>query len=38
MSELQFVLSVTLAVWIGVFVYLLHLDSRLRGAQRREKV
>ncbi|HSW58173.1 MAG TPA: CcmD family protein [Dehalococcoidales bacterium] len=38
MGELVFVLAATLATWIGLFVYLLRLDLKVREAGRREKI
>lgn len=38
MGELGYVLAVTLVTWIGLFLYLLRLDLKLREAERREEV
>lgn len=38
MGELSFVLAATLVTWIGLFLYMLRLDLKLREAERREKV
>jgi CcmD family protein len=38
MGELGYVLAATLVTWIGLFLYMLRLDLRLREAERREKV
>jgi len=38
MGELGYVLAATLVTWLGLFVYLLRIDLRLREAERREKV
>jgi len=38
MGELGYVLAVTLVTWIGLFLYLLRLDLKVREAERREEV
>lgn len=38
MGELGYVLAVTLVTWIGLFLYLLRLDLKLREAERREEL
>jgi CcmD family protein len=38
MGELGYVLAATLVTWIGLFLYMLRLDLKLREAERREKV
>jgi len=38
MGELGYVLAVTLVTWIGLFLYLLRLDLKLREAECREEV
>ncbi|MBT9173411.1 MAG: hypothetical protein DDT21_01812 [Syntrophomonadaceae bacterium] len=38
MSELNFVLAVTLITWTGLFLYILRVDLKVREANRREKV
>jgi CcmD family protein len=35
---LSYVLAVTLITWLGLFLYLLRLDLRLREAERREEI
>jgi len=37
-SELNFVLAVTLITWTGLFLYILRVDLKVREANRREKV
>ncbi|MBS3873199.1 MAG: CcmD family protein [Firmicutes bacterium] len=38
MGELGFVLAATLVTWLGLFIYLLRIDIRLREAERREEL
>lgn len=38
MSELGFVLAVTLITWIGLFAYVLKVDLKVREAERREEI
>ncbi|MBS4022138.1 MAG: CcmD family protein [Dethiobacter sp.] len=38
MSELNFVLGVTLITWLGVFIYLFRIDRKVKEAQRREEI
>lgn len=38
MGELGYVLAVTLITWIGVFLYLLRVDLKVREAERREEI
>ena len=35
---LSYVLAATLITWLGLFLYLLRLDLRLREAERREEI
>jgi len=35
---LNFVLAVTLVTWIGLFLYILRVDLKVREAERREKI
>ena len=38
MSEWLFVLAATLVTWIGLFLYMLRVDLKLREAERREEI
>jgi CcmD family protein len=38
MSELNYVLGVTLITWLGLFVYLFRIDRKVKEAERREEV
>lgn len=38
MGELIFVLAATLATWVGLFLYMLRLDLKLREVERREEI
>jgi len=38
MSEWRFVLAATLVTWIGLFLYMLRVDLKLREAERREEI
>ncbi len=38
MGELGFVLAVTLIGWVGLFLYVLRVDMKLREVERREEV
>lgn len=38
MSELGFVLAVTLITWVGLFLYVLRVDLKVKEAERREEV
>jgi len=38
MSELLFVLAATLTIWVGLFLYMLRLDLKLREVERREEI
>ncbi|NLZ39249.1 MAG: CcmD family protein [Firmicutes bacterium] len=35
---LSFVLAVTLVTWIGLFLYILRVDLKVREAERREEI
>ena len=35
---LQFVLAVTLITWVGLFLYLVRVDLKVKGAERREEI
>ena len=37
MTDLYFVLAATLATWLGLFLYILRVDLKIREAERREK-
>ncbi|NLN07783.1 MAG: CcmD family protein [Firmicutes bacterium] len=37
-DELIFVLAVTLVTWLGLFLYLLRLELKLKEAERREEI
>ncbi len=36
MSDLYVVLSVTLLTWVGIFLYLLKMDARIRELEKNE--
>lgn len=38
MGELGFVLAVTLLTWVGLFLYVLRVDLKVREAERREEI
>ncbi|MHB1255156.1 MAG: CcmD family protein [Dethiobacteraceae bacterium] len=38
MGELGFVLAVTLICWVGLFLYVLRMDMKLREVERREEI
>ncbi|MBS3887347.1 MAG: CcmD family protein [Firmicutes bacterium] len=38
MGELGFVLAVTLIGWVGLFLYVLRMDMKLREVERREEI
>jgi len=38
MSDLNFVLAVTLITWTGLFFYVVRVDLKIREARRREEV
>ncbi len=38
MSDLNFVLAVTLITWTGLFLYVLRVDLKVKEAKRREEV
>lgn len=38
MGELGYVLAATLITWIGLFLYVLRVDLKVREAERREEV
>ncbi|MBS3985426.1 MAG: CcmD family protein [Selenomonadales bacterium] len=38
MGELVFVLAATLAIWLGLFLYMLRIDLKLREVERRDEV
>lgn len=38
MTNLYFVLAATLATWLGLFLYILRVDLKIREAERREKI
>jgi len=37
-GELAYVLAATLVTWIGLFFYMLRIDTRLREVERREEL
>jgi CcmD family protein len=38
MSDLYVVMSVTLITWVGLFLYLLRVDIKVKEAQKREEI
>jgi len=38
MGELGYVLAATLITWVGLFIYLLRLELKIREAERREEM
>lgn len=38
MGEMGFVLAVTLATWLGLFLYMLRIDLKLKEVERREEI
>jgi CcmD family protein len=38
LSELGYVLAVTLVTWLGLFFYLVRVDLKVREAERREEI
>ncbi|MBS4030850.1 MAG: CcmD family protein [Clostridiales bacterium] len=38
MGELGFVLAVTLITWVGLFLYVLRVDIKVKEAERREEI
>lgn len=38
MGDLGFVLAVTLIGWVGLFLYVLRVDMKLREVERREEI
>lgn len=38
MGELGFVLAVTLVTWVGLFLYVLRVDIKVKEAERREEI
>lgn len=38
MGEMGYVLGATLITWVGLFLYLLRVDLKVREAERREEV
>jgi len=38
MSDLNFVMVVTLITWVGLFLYVLRVDLKIKEAERREEI
>lgn len=38
MTDLYFVLAAALATWLGLFLYILSVDLKIREAERREEI
>lgn len=38
MGELNYVLAVTLLTWVGLFLYILRVDLKVKEAERREEI